>query len=75
MGSVMAMGKVKWFNDQKGFGFIAPDNGGGDVFLHQNALRRSNLVTVYDGARVEFELGPDKRGRNDQAIRVVVLES
>jgi len=59
----MATGTVKWFNATKGFGFIQPDNGGKDVFLHISALERAGLREVADGAKVNFELESGRDGR------------
>ena len=59
----MATGTVKWFNGQKGYGFIQPDEGGADVFVHISALQRSGLQTLTDGQRVEFELTQLHDGR------------
>jgi CspA family cold shock protein len=55
-------GTVKWFNPSKGFGFVAPDGGGKDVFVHVSALERSGLHTLDDGERVEVELVQGKKG-------------
>ena len=57
----MATGVVKWFNSTKGFGFIEPDAGGDDVFVHISAVERAGLQGLNEGQRVEFEL---ERGRN-----------
>ena len=51
----MATGTVKWFNMQKGFGFIQPDDGGGDVFVHISAVQQSGLPELRDGQAVEFD--------------------
>jgi len=59
----MATGTVKWFNATKGFGFIQPDNGGKDVFLHISALERAGLREVADGAKVSFDLESGRDGR------------
>ncbi len=57
----MATGKVKWFNDQKGFGFIKPDEGGADVFVHISAVERAGLRTLNEGDKITFELERDRR--------------
>jgi CspA family cold shock protein len=54
---------VKFFNDAKGFGFIAPDGGGQDAFVHVTALEASGLRTLSQNQRVEYDLAPDQRGR------------
>ena len=59
----MASGTVKWFNNKKGFGFIVPDEGGNDVFVHISAVEQSGLNGLNDGQRVSFELAPDRQGR------------
>ena len=59
----MANGTVKWFNSQKGFGFIEPDEGGKDVFVHISAVERSGLSTLQDGQKISFEMEPDRQGR------------
>ncbi len=59
----MATGTVKWFNATKGFGFIQPDAGGKDVFLHISALERAGLREIADGAKVSFELESGRDGR------------
>ena len=57
----MATGTVKWFNSQKGFGFIQPDQGGPDVFVHISAVERSGLQGLNDGQKISYELVQDKR--------------
>jgi CspA family cold shock protein len=52
----MPTGKVKWFHEQKGYGFIVPDDGGKDVFSHISALERTGLATLNDGQKVSFDL-------------------
>ena len=58
----MATGKVKWFDAKKGFGFITPDDGGKDAFLHVSALQVANISSVTDGQAVSFEL-TEQRGK------------
>ena len=60
----MAVGTVKFFNINKGFGFIAPDGGGKDVFVHVSALERAGLRSLADGQKVNFELERDRQGRD-----------
>jgi CspA family cold shock protein len=60
-GLSMATGTVKWFNSQKGFGFIQPDQGGPDVFVHISAVERAGLGGLNDGQKVSYELVQDKR--------------
>lgn len=57
----MATGTVKWFNDQKGFGFIQPDAGGQDVFVHISAVERSGMNGLTEGQKVNFEVAQDRR--------------
>ena len=59
----MPIGKVKFFNDQKGYGFIAPEDGGADAFVHITALERAGMRTLQQDQRVSYELEPDKRGK------------
>jgi cold shock protein len=64
-GIVMATGTVKWFNGQKGFGFIAPEDGGNDVFVHISAVERAGLSGLAEGQKVSFEIKADpKRGKS-----------
>lgn len=60
----MATGTVKWFNSQKGFGFIAPDEGGKDVFVHITAVRAAGLDGLKDDQRVSFEIEAGRDGRS-----------
>ncbi|HEV7253485.1 MAG TPA: cold-shock protein [Mesorhizobium sp.] len=57
----MATGTVKWFNSTKGFGFIAPDQGGQDVFVHISAVERAGLRSLVEGQKVSFEVTQDRR--------------
>ena len=59
----MTNGVVKFFNTSKGFGFIAPDGGGKDVFIHITALQRSGLQSLEEGQKVSFEVSPGRDGR------------
>jgi len=59
----MAIGNVKWFNPTKGFGFIAPENAGKDVFVHVSALQRAGIGALEEGQKVEYELGDGRDGR------------
>ncbi len=63
-------GTVKFFNQTKGFGFITPDQGGKDVFVHITAVERSNIGTLDEGMRVSFETEPDKRGKGPKAVNL-----
>ncbi|MEM7498284.1 MAG: cold-shock protein [Pseudomonadota bacterium] len=60
----MATGKVKWFNATKGYGFIEPEDGGKDVFLHISAIERAGLEAPKDGQPVEFDLEQGRDGRS-----------
>jgi cold shock protein len=57
----MNTGTVKWFNEQKGYGFIQPDNGSKDIFVHISAVERAGLRTLKEGQKVSFEIVTDKR--------------
>jgi CspA family cold shock protein len=58
----MMTGTVKWFNEAKGFGFITPDNGGKDVFVHFSAIQASGFKTLAEGQKVKFELQQSPKG-------------
>ena len=60
----MAIGTVKWFNPVKGFGFITPDEGGSDAFVHISAVERAGLSTLQEGQRVNYELQPGRNGKS-----------
>lgn len=64
-------GTVKWFNSQKGFGFIVPDSGGKDVFVHISAVEKAGLRTLNEGQKVEYEL-QENRGRTAAANLKVI---
>ena len=63
-------GTVKWYNPEKGFGFIAPDNGEKDVFVHATALSRSGLSVLVEGQKVFVECGQGKKGLEVRSIRL-----
>jgi CspA family cold shock protein len=63
----MATGTVKWFNAQKGFGFIQPDDGGKDVFVHISAVERAGMSSLNEGQKVSFDLVVDRRTRKSSA--------
>ena len=64
-------GIVKWFNESKGFGFIAPDNGGKDLFAHFREIQGSGFRTLQDNQRVEFEVSQGQKGPQATGIRVL----
>jgi CspA family cold shock protein len=66
----MSTGTVKWFNVQKGYGFIQPDEGGKDVFVHISAVERAGLSTLREGQKVSYELTQDKRTGKSSADRL-----
>ncbi|HUG61709.1 MAG TPA: cold-shock protein [Methylomirabilota bacterium] len=65
-------GTVKFFNEIKGYGFIVPDTGGNDVFVHISAVQRSGLSALDNGIRVSFATETDKRGKGPKAIEIKV---
>ena len=69
----MATGKVKWFNPTKGFGFIEPDDGGKDAFVHISAVERAGMDGLREGQKVEYELVPGQNGRSS-AENLVALD-
>jgi CspA family cold shock protein len=58
----MSQGTVKWFNSEKGYGFIAPDEGGGDVFVHHTAINTTGYRTLEEGQKVSFEIEQTDKG-------------
>jgi cold shock protein len=70
----MTTGTVKFFNTTKGFGFITPDDGGKDVFVHITAVQAAGLVGLNDGQRVSFETEPDTRGKGPKAVNLQLAD-
>ena len=66
----MATGKVKWFNETKGYGFIAPDNGGKDVFVHISAVERAGMTTLAEGQKVTFDVVANQRSGKNAAEKL-----
>ena len=58
----MSTGTVKWFNGKKGFGFISPDDGGDDLFVHHSEVKTDGYASLDEGQKVEFEVGEGKKG-------------
>ena len=69
----MATGTVKWFNPAKGYGFIVPEDGGNDAFVHISAVERAGLTTLREGQKVEYELVPNDKGKS-AADNLVALD-
>jgi len=69
----MSTGIVKWFNGQKGFGFIQPDQGGGDVFVHISAVERAGLNGLHEGQKVSYELEQDRKSGKTSAGQLQAL--
>lgn len=67
----MSVGTVKWFNPQKGFGFIQPEGGGKDVFVHISAVERAGLSTLNEGQRLEYELVTDRGKTSAGNLKVI----
>jgi cold shock protein len=71
-GHTMATGTVKWFNEQKGYGFIQPDQGGKDVFVHISAVERSGLSGLAEGMKVSYEVQADRRSGKESATNLKI---
>jgi CspA family cold shock protein len=70
----MTTGTVKWFNLQKGFGFIAPDDGGKDAFVHISAMERAGISTLREGQKLRFELVSDQKSGKMSAESLAILD-
>jgi CspA family cold shock protein len=71
---VMAQnGTVKFFNVEKGYGFIKPDDGGRDIFVHISAVERIGMATLNEGQRITFEIEPDKKGKGPKAVDLKLI--
>ena len=68
----MATGTVKWFNVQKGYGFIQPDNGGKDVFVHISAVERAGLRGLSEGQKISYEVQADRKTGKESAVDLKV---
>ena len=66
----MPTGTVKWFNEQKGYGFIQPDQGGKDVFVHISAVERSGMRSLAEGQKVSYEVQADRRTGKESAANL-----
>ncbi len=66
-------GTVKFFNQAKGYGFVSPEDGGKDVFVHVTAVQAAGIPELAEGQRISFEVQADKRGRGPQAIELQLL--
>lgn len=66
----MQTGTVKWFNDQKGYGFIQPDSGGKDVFVHVSAVQRSGMNGLVEGQKISYEIEEDRRTGKSSAVNL-----
>ncbi|ORE93201.1 cold-shock protein [Acuticoccus sediminis] len=69
----MATGSVKWFNSTKGYGFIAPDEGGQDVFVHISAVERAGMRDLAEGQKVSYEIEVDRRRNKSSAVNLRAL--
>ncbi|BAS13998.1 MULTISPECIES: cold-shock protein [Arthrobacter] len=67
----MALGTVKWFNAEKGYGFITVDESGDDIFVHWSAIQMDGFRALEEGQRVDFELGEGQKGPQAESVRLI----
>ena len=67
----MATGTVKWFNEKKGFGFITPDDGGADLFVHHTSIEMKGYRVLEEGCQVEYEVGEGEKGPVARKVRAI----
>jgi len=66
-------GTVKFFNADKGYGFIKPDDGGGDIFVHASAVEQAGLRALSEGQKIAFDVEPDKKGKGPKAVNLRLM--
>ena len=67
----MATGTVKWFNNKKGYGFITPDEGGNDIFVHISAVQAAGMRTLNEGAKISYELATERGKTVAESLKIV----
>src|SRR5476651_1123678 len=72
VGQMAMSGTVKFFNGERGYGFIKPDDGGRDVFVHITAVEHAGLKSLTEGQHIQFEVEPDKKGKGPKAVNLVI---
>jgi CspA family cold shock protein len=70
MPAMAQTGVVKFFNTEKGYGFIKPDGGGNDIFVHITAVEQAGLRSLSEGQKISFEIEPDKKGKGPKAVNL-----
>lgn len=70
----MTIGTVKWYNSTKGYGFIQPEEGGADVFVHATAVERAGMRGLVEGQKIEFEVQTDPRSRKSSAVNLTAAD-